>query len=146
VLKYLTRYVRSGPLHEAQIVQADDDGVAFRYLDHRTGTVRLLRTTPPGFVARYLQHALPARFHRIRHYGFLAPSRRHDLRALQIALLDRYTASALAPPPRPDVAVPVPPPCPYCGSTRPRWRVYIPASQSGIAFTTNWRAPPARAS
>jgi len=146
VLRYLTRYVRSGPLHESQIVHADATQVVFRYLDHRTGTVRRLRLSPAQFVARYLQHALPPRFHRIRHYGFLAPSRRHDLRALQTALLARYRTSALAPASGPDPVVPASPPCPYCGSTRPRWRLYLPASQSGIAFTVNWRAPPAHVS
>ena len=142
VLDYLTRYVRSGPLHEAQILKADDDEVTFRYLDHRTGKVELLRTTPMDFVARYLQHALPHRFHRIRHYGFLAPGRRRDLRALQIALIACYGSSALAPevPPLPPISEPQP--CPYCGSTRPRHCGTIPPRRPAIIYAANSRAPP----
>ncbi len=144
VLNYLTRYVRSGPLHESQILQADEEQVAFRYLDHRSGTVKVCSTTPTAFVQRYLQHALPSRFHRIRHYGFYAPGRRRDLRALQLALIARYRPEALAPapPPRP----PDPPrPCPHCGSTRPRIRTRLPPPRPTVLYDTAWRAPPAHA-
>ena len=49
VLNYLTCYVRSGPLHEAQIPKADDHEVVFRYLDHRSGKVEVLPcTSAPG--------------------------------------------------------------------------------------------------
>jgi hypothetical protein len=142
VLNYLTRYVRSGPLHEAQILRADDDEVAFRYLDHRSGKVEILPCTPAGFVARYLQHALPPRFHRIRHYGFLAPGRRRDLHALQIALIARYGPSALAPELPHPAAVAEPQPCPYCGSIRPRHRGTIPPCRPGVTYAVTWRAPP----
>ncbi len=142
VLKYLTRYVRAGPLHESQIVQADDHAVAFRYLDHRSGTVQVCSTTPEAFVARYLQHALPPRFHRIRHYGFYAPGRRRDLRALQVALIARYRPQALAPTPAPPPAPP-PQPCPHCGSTRPRTRTRLPPPRPAVLYDIAWRAPPA---
>ena len=142
VLNYLTRYVRSGPLHEAQILRADDDAVAFRYLNHRTGKVEVLSCKPAGFVARYLQHALPPRFHRIRHYGFLAPGRRRDLHALQIALIARYGPSALAPELPHPAAVAEPQPCPYCGSIRPRHRGTIPPCRPGVTYAVTWRAPP----
>jgi hypothetical protein len=146
VLKYLTRYVRSGPLHESQILQADDAQIAFRDLDHRGGTVQVWRSTPEAFVQRYLQHALPHHFHRIRHSGFLAPGRRRDLRALQIALIARYAPSALAPElPRP-AAVAQPQPCPYCGSTRPRHCGTIPPYRPAATDAVTWRAPPAQAS
>ncbi len=142
VLNYLTRYVRCGPLHEAQIPKTDDDEVAFRYLDHRTGKVEVLSCAPAGFVARYLQHALPHRFHRVRHYGFLAPGRRCDLRALQIALIARYGPSALAPEASRLPPVTLLQPCPYCGSTRPRHCGTIPPRRPAIFYAANSRAPP----
>ena len=133
VLKYLTRYVRSGPLHESQIVQADDTQLAFRYLDHRSGTLQVWRGTPAVFVERYLQHALPHRFHRIRHYGFYAPGRRRDLRALQVAMLGRHAASALAPPPPPRR----PPPQRPCPTSRPQdLRFYPPQHPDSPAAAT----------
>jgi len=146
VLNYLTRYVRSGPLHEAQILKADDLQVAFRYLDHRSGRVQVWRGPPTAFVARYLQHALPHRFHRVRHYGFLAPGRRRDLHALQIALIARYGPSALAPEVPHPAAVTEPRPCPYCGSTRPRHCGAIPPCRPGVTYAVTWRAPPSPAS
>ena len=144
VLGYLTRYVRSGPLNEAQIVQADEQCVAFRYLDHRSGKVRVLRSTPMQFLGRYLQHALPYRFHRIRHYGFLAPSRRDDLHRMQVALLARYTASCLAPETVPCGPAPIQP-CPHCGSLRPRIRVHLRPRDVGVLLLVSWREHPALA-
>jgi hypothetical protein len=117
------------------------------YLEAAGGTVPAAqrRSTPAAFVERYLQHALPYRFHRIRHYGFYAPGRRQDLRALQVAMLARYAPSALAPalPPRPQ---PPPRPCPHCGSTRPRTRTRLPPPRPAVLYDTTWRAPPAQAS
>ena len=141
VLKYLTRYVRSGPLNEAQIVRADHEQVAFRYLDHRTGTVRLWHAAPGTFLGRYLQHALPDRFHRIRYFGFLAPSRRADLRVLQTAMVARTGASALVPASK-SLLRPPPPPCPRCGSIRPRIRVHFCAGSLSCILAKPSRAPP----
>jgi hypothetical protein len=141
VLNYLARYVRCGPLHEAQIIGHDDQQVAFRYLDHRTGTIRVWRGTPEVFVRRYLQHALPCRFHRIRYYGFYAASRRRQLRALQTALIARFGPSALGSVPAAPPALP-PQPCPCCGSVRPRTRVYLPPGAVSVTFAPLNRGPP----
>ena len=64
------------------------------------------------FIRRFLLHALPSGFHRIRHYGLLASSARKDSLALARALLDA------APSPEPDTAddvIEVHPPYPCCG-------------------------------
>jgi hypothetical protein len=39
------------------------------------------------FIRRFLQHVLPTGFHKIRYYGFGAPSNRHILKALKVALI-----------------------------------------------------------
>jgi len=141
VLRYLARYVRSGPLHEAQIVCADHEQVAFRYLDHRTKKVKMWRGVPETFVCRYLQHALPRGLHRIRYYGFLGPSKRRVLRALQVALLAEAAPSVLAPLPKAHCS-PVPLPCPQCGSVRPRIRRYMSPPRACLRFGRLSRAPP----
>ena len=46
------------------------------------------------FIRRFLLHALPDGFHRIRHYGFLANGQRGDKLALCRQLLDACHASA----------------------------------------------------
>ena len=145
VLRYLARYVRGGPLHEAQILRADDQQVAFRYLDHRTKNITVWRGAPEAFVRRYLQHALPRGLHRIRYYGFLGPSRRRDLHALQVAMLARFAPSALAPPPR-ITGIAASPPCPVCGSTRPRVRQHLSPALAFLRFGHLSRAPPPIAS
>ena len=64
------------------------------------------------FIHRFLAHALPKGFHRIRHYGLLAASARKTSIALARQLLD------VAPPPDDTEAielVDVRPPCPCCG-------------------------------
>jgi len=141
VLKYLARYVRSGPLHESRIVRADDEQVAFRYLDHRSGKITRWEGTPGVFVRRFLQHALPRGFHRIRYYGVLAPSRRQDLRALQTGMIARFGPSALGPAPQSVVSSPTPP-CPRCGSTCPRIRVYFSPCTVFTTFLPLSRGPP----
>lgn len=77
------------------------------------------------FIRRFLLHALPRGFHRIRHYGLLAgPARKASL------ALARKLLSATMPP---DAEAPVEPddyrpPCPCCGghmiiiATFARWR------------------------
>ena len=47
------------------------------------------------FIRRFLLHALPDGFHRIRHYGFLANRRRADKLALCRQLLDVAVAASL---------------------------------------------------
>jgi hypothetical protein len=66
------------------------------------------------FIRRFLLHALPKGFHRIRHYGLLAGSARQASLALARRLL------AVASEPK-DAALDEPvdprPPCPCCGGT-----------------------------
>ena len=47
----------------------DDEGVTFRTKDGNAVTVEAEQ-----FLSRFVQHVLPPRFVRIRHYGLLAPS------------------------------------------------------------------------
>jgi hypothetical protein len=63
------------------------------------------------FIRRFLLHALPRGFHRIRHYGLLASARRKDHLERARRLLD----VAPAPPDDPPVEPEVRPTCPCCG-------------------------------
>ncbi len=54
--------------------------MTFRYKDRAQGGVTSFRTVSGVDFARlFLQHVLPPRFVRIRHYGILATRRRRDL-------------------------------------------------------------------
>ena len=78
---------------------------------------------PDEFIRRFLLHALPDGFHRIRHFGFLANGHRTERLALCRSLLTiqvEPTAHAKQEPasPGPDNQTGVdPPPCPECGGT-----------------------------
>ena len=73
VLKYLARYTHRVAIANSRITAADADSVSFRYQDYARGNRnRVLTLDAVEFLRRFLQHVLPDRFVRIRHYGFLA--------------------------------------------------------------------------
>ena len=73
VLKYLARYTHRVAIANSRITAADSDSVSFRYNDYARGNRnRVLTLEAVEFLRRFLQHVLPDRFVRIRHYGFLA--------------------------------------------------------------------------
>jgi hypothetical protein len=83
------------------------------------------------FIRRFLLHVLPAGFHRIRHYGFLANARRvanvTQARALIAEPGPRAgtdTDPATSEPPRAS-----PPPCPHCGGIMALVETFLPGSQ-----------------
>jgi hypothetical protein len=79
VLAYLGRYTHRVAIANSRIVSLDDDAVAFRWRDYRHGNaVRVMTLRPAEFIRRFLLHALPDGFHRIRHFGFLANGHRRS--------------------------------------------------------------------
>lgn len=80
VVRYLSRYVHRIALANSRITAYDGETVTFRYKDRTDGNVTKHRTVSGADFARlFLQHVLPPRFVRIRHYGFLAATKRQDL-------------------------------------------------------------------
>jgi hypothetical protein len=81
VLKYLARYTHRIAISNRRLVSIDDQTVTFRWKDYAHGSTGLtaggnrLRTmTLDGaeFLRRFLLHAVPTGFMRIRHFGLLA--------------------------------------------------------------------------
>lgn len=80
VVRYLSRYVHRIAIANSRITAYDGQSVTFRYKDRTAGNVTSEATVPgPDFARIFLQHVLPVRFVRIRHYGLLAARRRADL-------------------------------------------------------------------
>jgi len=80
VVRYLSRYVHRIALANSRISNYDGHSVTFSYKDRTDGNVTKHRTvTGHDFARLFLQHVLPPRFVRIRHYGPLAARRRPDL-------------------------------------------------------------------
>jgi hypothetical protein len=80
VVRYLSRYVHRIAIANSRITNYDGNSVTFRYKDRAHGNVTKHRTlSGPDFARLFLQHVLPPRFVRIRHYGLLAARRREHL-------------------------------------------------------------------
>jgi hypothetical protein len=90
VLRYLSRYSHRVAIGNERLVALRHGQMTFRYRDRRRGNRSTLLTLPaPEFVQRFLQHTLPSRFVRSRHYGLLANGQRTALLARARALLGR---------------------------------------------------------
>jgi len=80
VVRYLSRYVHRIAIANSRITDYDGASVTFRYKDRADGNATKHRTLGGlEFAKLFLQHVLPPRFVRIRHYGILAARRRNDL-------------------------------------------------------------------
>lgn len=67
VFRYLGRYTHRVAISNARLVSMDDQAVVFR--THGSDTASL---PPTEFIGRFLEHVLPSRFVKIRHFGLLA--------------------------------------------------------------------------
>jgi hypothetical protein len=94
-------------------------------------------TLPPAeFIRRFLLHVLPAGFHRIRHYGFLANARRvaNVVQARALIAEPQPTAVTDTDPTTSEPPRASPPPCPHCGGIMAIIETFQPGPQP--------RAPP----
>ncbi len=82
VLQYLGRYTHRIGISDARLVSYDAAGVTFRTHGDDTATL-----SPNLFIARFLQHVLPAGFHKIRHFGLYASANVYRLWPKAAALL-----------------------------------------------------------
>jgi len=73
VLEYLGRYTHRVAISNDRLLKLEDGTVTFRFKDYKAGNAQKTMTlTAEEFIRRFLLHALPSGFVRIRHYGFLA--------------------------------------------------------------------------
>ncbi|MBV9509879.1 MAG: IS91 family transposase [Caulobacteraceae bacterium] len=77
VLAYLGRYTHRVAIANSRLVALDQGRVSFRWKDYRHhDKTKLMTLGADEFIRRFLLHALPDGFHRIRHYGLFANGRR----------------------------------------------------------------------
>ena len=79
VLAYLARYTHRIAISNRRLIKADETGVTFKWKDYRaegSDRYKTMTLTVDAFIRRFLNHVLPKRFHRIRHYGLLANGNR----------------------------------------------------------------------
>ncbi len=87
VLNYLGRYVFRHAISNRRVLTADSGRVCFRYQNSQTREWKTMELDAKEFIRRFLQHVLPARFHKIRYSGLWHPRRRAKLNLL-MDLLD----------------------------------------------------------
>src|SRR3984893_160898 len=121
VLAYLSRYTHRVAIANSRLIACDRTSVTFRWKDYRAEArdrQKVMTLSTDEFIRRFLIHALPHGFHRIRHYGLLASGTRADNIARARRLLDVPAAQPEAGDDSraedPDLK-PLPHPCPCCG-------------------------------
>nr|WP_281388076.1 transposase [Puniceicoccus vermicola] len=111
-IKYLGQYIRRSVISGHRILGVEGDLVRIRIKNRDTGDYECRSLDGVEFVRRFLLHALPERFHRIRYRGFLHARGKARLQWLQLLLEAR-----LQPTPKPK-SEPIPEReilCPRCG-------------------------------
>jgi Putative transposase/Transposase zinc-binding domain len=120
VLAYLSRYTHRVAISNSRLIAMDERGISFRWKDYRAKGRTRYKTMTLGadeFMRRFLLHALPAGFHRIRHYGLLANAERTNNLARARELLHDAPRAAIATQ-CPEASAKVTEPtfvCPHCG-------------------------------
>jgi hypothetical protein len=89
VLKYLARYTHRVAISTGRLISCENGQVSFRWRDSANGNQQKVMTLDAvEFIRRFLQHALPSGFVKIRHFGFLAnPCRKKALLLARTLLL-----------------------------------------------------------
>jgi hypothetical protein len=83
VIAYLGRYTHRVAISNQRLAALQDGQVSFRWKDYRDrDKQKLMTVSAEEFIRRFLLHALPPGFQRIRYYGLLA--NRHRAGKLQI--------------------------------------------------------------
>jgi hypothetical protein len=88
VLEYLGRYTHKIAISNYRLINVTDTHVTFSYLDRRDGNKQKLKTLEiDEFIERFLQHALPPRLVKIRHFGYFATRvKKHCLKQIKDSL------------------------------------------------------------
>jgi hypothetical protein len=140
VLAYLGRYTHRVAIANSRLISLADGKVRFTWKDYRADAkTKVMTLAASEFIRRFLLHALPDGFHRIRHYGFLANGGRSDHLARCRQLLDARDTGAREPadnhakgdPPitAADFAI-----CPDCGGTMRRVAI-VPQLYNAAPFS-----------
>lgn len=87
VFEYLGRYTHRIAISNQRIVSVDETFVTFKYLDRKNNASKTKKIKGEDFIKLFLQHVLPPRFTKVRHFGFLSSrSKKSDLALIRKAL------------------------------------------------------------
>ena len=141
-LRYLSRYVFKTATDNRWLERLPDGKVRWPYRDSNTGHSEHLELEPFELIRRFLQHILPAGFHRVRTFGWLHPAGRKNFNRVRALLGEPPVLTAaerqawqLS---QPDLEPPEPLPTPNRTPTCPR-------CQGAMIRIASWRPGSARA-
>ena len=84
VIEYLGRYTHKIAISNYRVLKVTRTHVYFKYLDRKVEKTRVEKVTGERFIQRFMQHVLPKRFIKIRHYGFLSSrTKSEDLKRIR---------------------------------------------------------------
>lgn len=87
VIEYLGRYTHKTAISNSRILVVNESQVVFKYRDRTDGDLeKTITLDAVEFLRRFMLHALPKGFHRIRFYGFLSNKAKNE----NIAEIYRY--------------------------------------------------------
>ncbi len=93
VLNYLARYVHRVAITNSRIVAIDNGTVTFRYQPYGNVPSKTMTLQANEFIRRFLQHVLPRGTHKVRYYGFWAPTKRSILHRVRLVLAKQVSGS-----------------------------------------------------
>lgn len=97
VLDYVGRYTHRVAISNNRLIDIDNGRVKFHWKDYRDNSqIKVMDLEADEFIRRFLLHALPEGFQRIRYYGFLANRDRRNKLALCRQLLGMQNSSQRA--------------------------------------------------
>lgn len=103
-VRYLARYVFRSAISNSRIESVDESGVSFRYKDYADGSAwKTMHMSGEDFIGAFLKHVLPAGFHRVRFYGFLA----NGIRYKRLLLIHKIRNTVYAGNPVKDLSMPM---------------------------------------
>ena len=85
-LRYLSRYVFKTATGNRQLQLLPNGRLRWPFRHSATGAWRHIELEPFEFLRRFLQHALPAHFHRVRRFGWLHPAGRTKFQRVRALL------------------------------------------------------------
>ena len=113
----LARYAFRIAITNNRILAVDDQTVTYRYKDRTADRQRKETVAGHEFIRRFLQHVLPAGFHKVRYYGLWHASRQPLRNLRNVLLLAQPARPPAEPAPQPDADLQAPPSprrCPHC--------------------------------
>ena len=112
-LKYLAPYVFRVAISNSRIIKVQNRRVFFKYRKKGSRRMRTISLEVLEFMRRFLQHALPSGFIKVRYYGFLHPGCSIPLADVETMIEIAYGFGIRTP--NKDVEKPLSAACPDCG-------------------------------